>query len=80
MKLLVALEKVPLVVAFLPKIVGGGGDLQILLCDSLSFYESRLSGGKNEMWWGHSNFTYSNQTCLNSQQVMEMLKHLPCTY
>ena len=42
-----------LVVAFgfCPKIVGGGGDLQMMV---LVKNECSLSGGDNHKWWGHS--------------------------
>ena len=41
------LVRVSLVVAFCPKILGGGGDPRIIL---LSFYGCRLSGGDTMRW------------------------------
>ena len=48
--------------AFCPKILGGGGDLRIIV---LLKNEISLSGGDNVMWWGHSNLTSWYKIILN---------------
>ena len=40
-------------VAFCPKILGGGGDLEIFFLEK----ECSFSGADNVRWWGHSNTT-----------------------
>ena len=61
--------------AFSPKILGGGGDLQIVI---LLKNECSLSDGDNVRWWGHQTPLVGKKLNFMHSQAVEMQN--PCDF
>ena len=61
--------------AFSPKILGGGGDLQIVI---LLKNECSLSGGDNVRWWGCQTLLVGKKLNFMHSRAVEMQK--PCNF